>query len=111
MSEVRKWLESIGFDEYADAFETNDLEIDLLRQVNNQLPKDIGVASPGHRLRIRNAIAKLDTKVPSKTADASLTSAEPGPTERQRPVSTLSFAPPPSIADVINQEVNAAISR
>ena len=44
---------------------------------------------------------QVGTKVPSETADASLTSAEPGPTERQRPVSTLSFAPPPSIADVI----------
>ena len=72
MSEVRKWLESIGFDQYVDAFETNDLEIDLLRQVDDQLLKDIGVASAGHRLRIRNAIAKLDTKVPSETADARL---------------------------------------
>jgi SAM domain (Sterile alpha motif) len=60
MSEVRKWLDSIGLAQYGDAFETNDLDIDLLGQVDDQLLKDIGVSSAGHRLRIRNAIAKLN---------------------------------------------------
>jgi class 3 adenylate cyclase len=59
MSEVRKWLDTIGLAQYADAFETNDLDVDLLGQVDDQLLKDIGVSSAGHRLRIRNAIAKL----------------------------------------------------
>ena len=59
MSEVRKWLDAIGLAQYADAFETNDLDMDLLGQVDDQLLKDIGVSSAGHRLRIRNAIAKL----------------------------------------------------
>ena len=36
------WLDSIGLAQYADAFETNDLDIDLLRQVDDQLLKDIG---------------------------------------------------------------------
>ena len=64
MSEVRKWLDTIGLVQYADAFETNDLDIDLLRQVDDQLLKDIGVSSAGHRLRIRNAIAKLEQRRP-----------------------------------------------
>ena len=59
MSEVRKWLDIIGLAQYPGAFETNDLDIDLLGQVDDQLLKDIGVSSAGHRLRIRNAIAKL----------------------------------------------------
>ena len=59
MSEVRKWLEAIDLAQYADAFEANDLDIDLLGQVDDQVLKDIGVSSAGHRLRIRNAIAKL----------------------------------------------------
>ena len=37
MSEVRKWLDTIGLAQYADAFETNDLDIDLLGQVDDQL--------------------------------------------------------------------------
>jgi len=59
MSEIRKWLETIGLSQYADAFETNEIDMDLLKQVDDQMLKDIGVSSAGHRLRIRNAIAKL----------------------------------------------------
>ena len=98
MSEVRKWLETIGLSQYADAFETNDLDIDLLRQVDDQLLKDIGVASAGHRLRIRNAIAKLEA---NEAADGSLTSAPPRIAERQQSVSTLPPAPPLSISSVV----------
>ena len=64
MSEVRNWLDSIGLAQYADAFEANDIDIDLLRQVDDQILKDIGVSSAGHRLRIRNAIAVLGSKRP-----------------------------------------------
>ena len=35
MSEVRKWLEAIDLAQYADAFEANDLDIDLLGQVDD----------------------------------------------------------------------------
>jgi class 3 adenylate cyclase len=66
MSDVRRWLETIGLAQYGDIFESNDLDIDLLRHVDDQILKDIGVASAGHRLRIRNAIAKLE---PETTLD------------------------------------------
>jgi class 3 adenylate cyclase/predicted ATPase len=59
MSEVRKWLEGIGLGRYADAFDTNEIGMDLLGRVDDQMLKDIGVSIGGHRLRIRNAIAKL----------------------------------------------------
>ena len=59
MSEVRNWLDGIGLAQYADAFEANDIEFDLLGQLDDQMLKDIGVSSAGHRLRMRNAIAKL----------------------------------------------------
>jgi hypothetical protein len=61
MSEVRKWLETIGLGQYGDAFETNDIDMDLLRQIDDQALRDLGMTSAGHRLRIRNAIAKLAT--------------------------------------------------
>jgi class 3 adenylate cyclase len=67
MSEVRKWLEAIGLAQYAEAFEANNIEADLLGQVEDQTLKDIGVSSAGHRLRIRNAIAKLSPAVPVAT--------------------------------------------
>jgi class 3 adenylate cyclase len=59
MSEVRKWLEGIGLGQYADAFESNEIGMELLRQVDDQMLKDIGISTGGHRLRIRGAIAKL----------------------------------------------------
>jgi class 3 adenylate cyclase/predicted ATPase len=59
MSEIRNWLESIGLGQYGDAFEANEIDMDLLGQVDDQILKDIGVSAAGHRLRIRNAIAKL----------------------------------------------------
>jgi class 3 adenylate cyclase len=59
MSEIRKWLMTVGLAQYADAFEANDLDVDLLPQIDDQTLKEIGVVSVGHRLRIRNAIAKM----------------------------------------------------
>ena len=84
MSEVRKWLDSIGLAQYADAFETNDLDIDLLGQVDDQLLKDIGVSSAGHRLRIRNAIAKLGAQVQSESTDAAPVAAGAATAERRQ---------------------------
>jgi class 3 adenylate cyclase len=61
MSEIRKWLGAIGLSQYSDAFEANKIDMDLLRQVYDQILKDIGVSAAGDRLRLRNAIAKLAT--------------------------------------------------
>ena len=72
MSAVRAWLEAIGLGQYADAFEANDIDTDLLPRIDDQLLKEIGVSSAGHRLRLRDAIARL---VPTSTPDASTVSA------------------------------------
>ena len=70
MSDVRRWLEAIGLAQYADAFETNEIGMDLLGQVDDQMLKDIGVSTGGHRLRIRNAIAQLSTTVTTGSSEA-----------------------------------------
>jgi class 3 adenylate cyclase len=62
MSAVRNWLEAIGLGQYADAFEANDIDMDLLTRIDDQLLKEIGVSSAGHRLRLRDAIARLAPK-------------------------------------------------
>jgi class 3 adenylate cyclase/tetratricopeptide (TPR) repeat protein len=61
MSEIRRWLDSIGLGQYGGAFEANKIDMDLLEQVDDQILKDMGVSAAGDRLRIRNAIAKLIT--------------------------------------------------
>jgi SAM (Sterile alpha motif) domain-containing protein len=60
VSEIRIWLDGIGLVQYAKAFESNDINVDLLREVDDQTLKDIGVSSAGHRLRIRSAITKFN---------------------------------------------------
>jgi class 3 adenylate cyclase len=84
MSDVRKWLDAIGLPQYADAFETNDLDIDLLGQVDDQVLKDIGVSSAGHRLRIRSAIAKLNQQEKSVSSLGAATDAASASAERRQ---------------------------
>ena len=48
---------------------------DLLKQVDDQILKDIGVSAAGHRLRIRNAIAKMGSAVTAETKAAAAGSA------------------------------------
>ena len=87
MSEVRKWLEAIGLAQYADAFEANEIGVDLLRQVDDQMLKDIGVSTGGHRLRIRSGIAKMTTSSVAQTSESSAAVAtEPpaAPAERRQ---------------------------
>ena len=68
MSEIRKWLETIGLAQYADAFEANDIDMELLRKVDDQTLKDIGMSSAGHRLRVRSAIAELSPSCVSRSS-------------------------------------------
>ncbi len=87
MSDVRTWLAEIGLGQYADAFEANNVEMDLLNGVDDEMLKDIGVTSAGHRLRIRNAIAKLaptsDVKEDTNSAAAAIEVAAPSGERRQ----------------------------
>jgi class 3 adenylate cyclase len=80
MSNVRNWLEANGLAQYGDAFEANDIDMDLLPQVDDQTLKDIGIASAGHRLRIRSAIARLNLPEPPVTSSP-VHATEPVPQE------------------------------
>jgi class 3 adenylate cyclase len=92
MSEVRKWLETVGLVQYADAFETNDIDMELLSQVDDQMLKDFGVASGGHRLRIRNAITKLSHSEPMVAAPPVQTTERTGQETAERRQVTVLFS-------------------
>jgi len=68
MSAIGEWLKTLGLERYIDAFHANDIDIELLAEIDDQTLKDIGVASAGHRLRIKSAIAKLKSDRATSTA-------------------------------------------
>jgi hypothetical protein len=49
VNEIRNGLEAIGLGQYAGGFDANDIDTELLPQIDDQLLKDIGVSSAGHR--------------------------------------------------------------
>ena len=42
MSDIRQWLEELGLGKYADAFEENDIGVDVLDDVTDQDLREIG---------------------------------------------------------------------
>ena len=44
MTSVRQWLDSLNLGQYADAFEENDFDWELLPELDHDLLKDIGVS-------------------------------------------------------------------
>ncbi|MFN0317521.1 MAG: AAA family ATPase [Burkholderiales bacterium] len=72
MSKIRQWLESQGMGQYAQAFEANDIDVDLLPELTDEALRQLGVASLGHRLRVLAAIKTGPPAVSTRTAQAGI---------------------------------------
>lgn len=58
--DIRSWLRSLELEQYADAFEANDLTFEDLEELTqDELKGDLGVSSLGHRKKILKAIESL----------------------------------------------------
>ncbi|MGA9321916.1 MAG: adenylate/guanylate cyclase domain-containing protein, partial [Xanthobacteraceae bacterium] len=69
MSDLRDWLHKNNLAQYADAFEANDIDLDILPDLNEHDLEQLGV-SLGNRRRLLKAIAERDSKATSsKVAD------------------------------------------
>jgi len=58
---VREWLKDRDFGQYADSFTDNDVNEEILRSLNDDDLKELGVRSLGHRKRLLAAIAELSS--------------------------------------------------
>ena len=67
MSEIRAWLESIGCGRYADAFEQNDITLELIGDLADEDLKELGL-SIGDRKRFKRAAAALAPAAPDTPA-------------------------------------------
>ncbi len=61
MSDLRDWLRGNNLEQYADAFETNDIDLDILPDLNDRDLEQLGL-SLGNRRRLLKAIAARNTE-------------------------------------------------
>ncbi|MGI9591717.1 MAG: SAM domain-containing protein, partial [Myxococcota bacterium] len=50
MSEISEWLGSLNLEQYAEAFEANEIDLDLARDLDEAALEQLGVRVLGHRL-------------------------------------------------------------
>ena len=62
MTDVREWLDSLGLGQYADAFERNDVDSELLPDLTDEDLEKLGIGSLGHRKKLLKAISSLATQ-------------------------------------------------
>ena len=68
MSDLRDWLRGNNLEQYAEAFECNDIDLDILPELNERDLEQLGL-SLGNRRRLLKAITGLSGQaVPSQTA-------------------------------------------
>ena len=78
MSELRDWLRRHRFEQYAEIFEANDIDLDILPELSERDLEQLGV-SMGNRRRLRKALAERDAEPAGPSAaDA------PGEAERRQ---------------------------
>ena len=60
MGDIRQWLQALDLDQYAEAFEQNAIEWDLLAELDHEILTSIGIGAAGHRMRILKAVRELE---------------------------------------------------
>jgi class 3 adenylate cyclase len=92
MSDLRDWLQKNNLEQYADAFEANDIDLDILPDLNDHDLEQLGV-SLGNRRRLLKAIAERDSAATSSRAadlqPAKAADLEPAPDAERRQVTVL----------------------
>ena len=89
--DLADWLQKLGLEQYAPAFEQNHIRPELLPRLTADDLKELGVASVGHRREILAAIAG-SRAVPSGSADVSAPEATAAPSsEAERRQLTVMF--------------------
>ena len=63
--DISAWLQCLGMQRYEEAFRAIDIVAGVLPSLTAEDLKDLGVTLVGHRRRLLNAIAALDTRVPA----------------------------------------------
>jgi hypothetical protein len=57
--DVSSWLRDLGLERYAQAFQANDIDADVLSRLTAEDLIALGIGSIGHRRKLLDAIARL----------------------------------------------------
>jgi class 3 adenylate cyclase len=89
MRDLREWLRANNLDQYAAAFEANDIDLDILNELDERDLEQLGL-SLGNRRRLLKAIAAGNAKpAPASSDKASLPGAESGSEAERRQVTVM----------------------
>ena len=81
MSDMRVWLAALRLDQYADAFDQNRIDFEVLGALDHDTLKELGVAAVGDRLKILKAAATAEAPTAPTPAPAAevISAKEPSP--------------------------------
>jgi len=57
-NDISDWLESIGLEKFEEAFQNNDITLDILPELTNADLKEMGINSLGDRKRILKVLPR-----------------------------------------------------
>ena len=90
--DVQGWLSELGLEQYAEAFETNAIDLEALVLLTDDDLKELGVAALGHRKKLLAQIAKLATNGTPQPASDTAIEARTSSMEGERRQVTVLFA-------------------
>src|SRR5215831_11586585 len=68
--EVAAWLQDLGLERYEPLFRNHEIDWEVLPKLTSEDLKEIGVIAIGHRRKLLDAIAALDSKIRAAAAPA-----------------------------------------
>jgi len=88
--DIAAWLQDLGLERYVSAFRENEIDWEVLPKLTSEDLREIGVAAIGHRRKLLDAIAALDTAALA-AASAAAPADAPAPVEAERRQLSVTF--------------------
>jgi class 3 adenylate cyclase/tetratricopeptide (TPR) repeat protein len=88
--DVAAWLQGLGLERYEQLFRDHEIDWEVLQKLTSEDLKEIGVSAIGHRRKLLDAIAALDSKMPGAAATTAARAA-PAQVDAERRQLTVIF--------------------
>src|SRR3984957_9264219 len=109
MNDIRDWLRSNKLEQFADVFEANDIDLDILPELSERDLEQLGL-SLGNRRRLMKAIAERGVAKP-KLSDAEIADASGDAERRQVTVLFCDMVGSTALSGTVDPELLGALIR